>query len=89
MIGADISPEEYLEKLELIETTLRDVYQEAVSLTKAQEEYRFQDLRRQLTRATQRPKTDPGIGPPTIPPPAPVPELEIDWSDFDDHVKVK
>lgn len=85
MVGADISPEEYLEKLELIETCLRDTYQEAMGVARIKEEHRVQELQRQLSRTTRRPaKTDPGIGIPTIPPPAALPELEIDWSDYDE-----
>lgn len=85
MIGADISAEEYLEKLELIQTAMREVYQEAVALTSAQQQYHFAQLERQARRSTRRPtKTEPGIGMPKIPPAAAVP-LELDWDwDTDD-----
>lgn len=85
MIGADISAEEYLEKLDLLQTAMREVYQEAVALTSAQQSYHFAQLERQARRSTRRPtRTEPGIGIPTIPPAAPVP-LELDWDwDTDD-----
>lgn len=88
LVGADISPEDYLEKLELIQSALYDVYQEAVSLTLAQHSFRMQQLENQLSRTTRRPakSTDPGLGPPPIPLPPPVP-VELDWSEFEEGTK--
>jgi len=59
MIGAGISPEDYIEKLELIQTALMDVYQQGVR-------YREYAL---SSRPTLRPKKDtsPGIGIPPMP----------------------
>lgn len=75
MIGADITAEEYLERLDIIQSALREVYQEAVAVTSAREAYRVSQLERDMRKSTRRPKeTNPGIGPAvTIPPPPKLP----------------
>lgn len=74
LIGADISPEDYIEKLELIETALMRTYQEGNQSASPP---------RATTVPTLRPRksTYPGIGPPSVHPPK---DLDIDWSDLDD-----
>jgi len=92
LVGPDISPEEYVEKLEHVQTLLTEVYQEAVAVTAAQHSWKVTELESQLQRVTHRPRksTYPGVGPPTIPPPpalpkqSPLPEIDIDWSDLED-----
>jgi len=92
----DISPQEYVERLEIVETALREIYQEAATLTRIQTESQVQTLRERLDRATRRPaKTNPSMvpPPPKAPGPAihiapnPVPDLEMDWTAFDDEKK--
>ena len=59
MIGAGISPKDYIEKLELIQTALMNAYQQGIHYQEAAE----------ASRPTLRPKksTDPGIGIPPMP----------------------
>src|SRR5690349_14844878 len=89
MCGSDLDPQDYVERLEIVESELRQVYQETVALVRAQTEYQMKMAQEQLVPPTRRPaKTEPGIGPISLPPPPVLPkvgELEIDWSDFNDE----
>lgn len=79
LVSADITPEEYVEKLDIIQGVLKEVYQEAVTLASIQHEWKYSGIKEKMERATQRPPPDPAPDE-TIT----VQDLDIDWSDFDD-----
>lgn len=79
LLGSDATPEEYVEKLDIIQGVLKEVYQEAVTLARLQQEWNSSGIKEKLERATQRPPPEPVVDE-TIT----VQDLDIDWSDFDD-----
>lgn len=55
ILGDSEDSQDYVDKLEIVETALREIYQEAASFTRLHQEGKMKALQERLSRATQRP----------------------------------